>query len=76
MRDKKLGTKLLQIFGIHKDLTVKIKYIWIFNGKSLVLAQLCERNFGGMCNRRRPNYSKYSFFFIYAKLLHNVGKSC
>ena len=43
----KLRTKIQQIFGIYKDLAVKIKYIWIFNGKSLVLAQLCERNFGG-----------------------------
>ena len=35
----KSAAKLQQIFGIHKDLTIKIKFICIFNEKSLVFAQ-------------------------------------
>lgn len=36
------GAKLLQKFGINKDLTVKIKFILIFSGKYWVFAQGCE----------------------------------
>jgi len=41
------AAKLLQKFGINKDLTVKIKFILIFSGKYWVFAQGCERKFGG-----------------------------
>ena len=30
------AAKLLQIFGIHKDLTIKIEFICIFSGKNLI----------------------------------------
>jgi len=43
----KSAANLLQKFGIHKDLTVKIKFIWIFSGKSLLFAQTSECKFGG-----------------------------
>ena len=41
----KSAANLLQKFGIHKDLTVKIKFIWIFSGKSLICALTSERKF-------------------------------
>ena len=41
------AAKVQQIFGIHKDLTVKIKFIYIFSEKSLLFAQLCDCTFEG-----------------------------
>jgi len=35
------GAKLLQIFEIYKDFTVKNKFIYDFSGKFLLFAQLC-----------------------------------
>ena len=43
----KSATKLLQIFGIYKDLTVKIEFIRVFSGKYLLFAQLCDCTFEG-----------------------------
>ena len=49
------AAKLLQKFGINKDLTVKIKFILIFSGKYWVFAQGCERKFGGKIPNNRQN---------------------
>jgi len=43
----KSAAKVQQIFEIYKDLTEKIEFIYIFNGKDLLFAQLCERSFEG-----------------------------
>ena len=59
---------------MYKDLTVKIKFIYIFSGKFLLLAQLCEiivplrlrTNLGGPRLREGRNYNKYL-------CLHNKG---
>ena len=42
---QKSAAKLQQIFVIHKDLTIKMKFIPIFSGKALLLARLCDRTF-------------------------------
>ena len=55
------GAKLLKIFGIYKDLTVKIKFIYIFSGKCLLFARLCDCNLGGtlLLSREDRHYYKY-----------------
>ena len=39
------AAKVQQIFVIHKDLTIKMKFISIFSGKALLLVRLCDRTF-------------------------------
>ena len=39
------AAKVQQIFVIHKDLTIKMKFIPIFSGKALLLARLSDRTF-------------------------------
>ncbi len=55
----KSAAKLLQIFGIYKDLTVKNKFIYVFSGKDLLFAQLCECKFGGNPLGACRSYYKY-----------------
>ena len=51
----KSAAKVLQIFEINKALRVKNKFIYIFSGKDLLFAQLCERTFGGTLHTSRED---------------------
>ena len=43
----KSAAKVQQIFGIHKDLTVKNQIYLSFYRKDLLFSQLCDCTFGG-----------------------------
>jgi hypothetical protein len=64
--DCKWGAKVQQIFGISKDLTIKIKFIYIFSEKDLIFAQVCDCTFEGVpFGGGGRRYNKY---LIYARV--------